>query len=151
MNTELAPIFKLRELCLAAVNPKFYAKHADLIHRASLAAQEYIFSGASREYTTGIGTNFHNLPGYVKIHQDYDLTDKINPNLIMDLAWSFRSDFVAGIIDFQGNIKNKALLRNSRMLGVYHNSDLSGTPNSIFTLFPEQVDRLIAKSSQKTK
>lgn len=151
MNAELTPIFKLRELCLAAVNPKFYEKHADLIHRASLAAQKYVLSGASREYMSHMANKFHDLPGYVKIHQDYDLTGKINPNLIMDLAWSFRSDCVSGIIDFQGNIKNKALLRDSRTLGVYHNSDLSGIPNSIFKLFPEQVDRLITQASQKTK
>ena len=91
MTTELAPIFKLRELCLATINPTFYKKNADVIHRASLAAQEYIFSGTSREYYAGLGNNFQNLPGYGAIYQKYDLNGNINPNLIMDLVWSFTS------------------------------------------------------------
>lgn len=151
MNTELAPIFKLRELCLAVVNPVFYAKNADLIHRASLAAQEYIFSGASREYSTSMGSNFHDLPGYTAIYQKYDLTGHVNPNLVMDLVWSFRSDIFSGVIDARGNITNFATLPSSRIMGVYHNSDISGRPSSVFTLYPERVNRLVAQANQNTK
>ena len=151
MNSELAPIFKLRELCLAEVNPVFYKRNADLIHRASLAAQDYVLSGASREYNAYVNDSFMSLPGYIAVHTKYNLVDKVNPNLVMDLTWSFKTDLLGGIIDPQGNIKNKATLYRSRMLGVYHNSDLSGTPNSIFQLYPERVERLIQQATQKTK
>ena len=139
MNTELAPIFKLRELCLAVLNPAFFAKHANLIHRSALGAQEYVFSGASREYMSYMGNKFQDLPGYKKIYQKYDLTDVVNANLVMDLAWSFRTDSINGIIDNRGNIKNTALLQQSRIMGVYHNTSLSGTPISVFKLYPELV------------
>lgn len=151
MNTELAPIFKLRELCLAAVNPVFYAKHADLIHRSSLAAQAYVFSGKHNEYNTYMANNFHELEGYKSVHIEYELVGQVNPNLVMDLVFSFKHDRIMGIIDVQGNIKNRATLRNSRILGTYHNSDLSGIPNSVFKLFPERIDKLIIKAEQHTK
>ena len=151
MNTQLAPIFKLRELCLALVNPKFYAKNADLIHRASLAAQEYISSGASREYHAYMGPNFKTLPGYVALHEKYELTNQVNPSLVMDLMWSFKSDAVDGIIDARGNIKNIAKLRISRVMGTYHNTDLSGTPINAFKLYPEQIERLLAQANENTK
>ena len=151
MNTELAPIFKLRELCLAVVNPKFYAKNADLIHRASLAAQDYIFSGASREYQTYMYRNFQSLPGYIAVNQKYDLTGKVNPNLVMDLTWGFKTDAINGIIDGRGNIKNRATVFKSRVMGTYHNTDLSGTPSSVFKLYPEKVEKLLDAAQQKTK
>ncbi len=151
MNTELAPIFKLRELCLAVVNPAFFAKHANLIHRSALAAQDYIFSGASREYMSYMGTNFHDLPEYNKIHTKYDLDDRVNHSLVMDLAWSFRTDNINGIIDTRGNIKNTALLQQSRIMGVYHNSAISGTPINAFKLYPERTLELLQKAQQKIK
>ena len=151
INTELMPVLKLRELCLATVNPQFYAKHSDLIHRASLAAQDYIVSGASREYQSYMGNKFHELDGYVAVHQKYDLTEKVNPNLVMDLVWSFKSDCINGIIDAHGNIKNVARLCQSRIMGVYHNSELSGIPNSVFKLYPERFDKLIAQAQSKIK
>lgn len=151
MTTELAPIFKLRELCLAVINPKFYAENADLIHRASLAAQEYVFSGASREYHAYMGNKFHDLPGYVKIHEKYDIADKVNPNLVMDLAWGFKSDCLSGIIDVHGNIKNRATLNNSRIMGVYHNTTISGTPINAFKLYPERIEKLLFQAQQQTK
>lgn len=151
MTTELAPIFKLRELCLAMVNPAFYNKNADIIHRASLAAQDYLFSGTSNEYKSYMGTNFHDLPGYQEIYTKYGLTDKVNPNLVMDLAWSFKYDKFNGIIDMQGNIKNPATLYNSRIMGVYHHSTLSGIPINAFKLYPERIDKLLTLAQQKTK
>lgn len=151
MTTELAPIFKLRELCLATVNPAFYDKNADVIRRASLAAQEYLFSGTSNEYKSYMGTNFHDLPGYRAIYTKYDLTDVTNKNLIMDLAWSFKSDKINGIIDTQDNIKNPVTLYLSRIMGVYHNSSISGIPINAFKLYPERIDKLLMLAQQKTK
>ena len=150
-NQQLAPIFQLRELCLALLNPVFFARHANLIHRAALAAQEYVFSGASREYASCMGNKFQDLPKYKEIHTKYDLNDMVNPNLVMDLAWSFRCDNFAGIIDSRGNIKNRALLPKSRIMGVYHNSDISGTPRNAFTIYPDQAERIVAQIQQKTK
>ncbi len=151
MNTELVPIFKLRQLCLALVNPAFYAKNADLIYRASLAAQDYIFSGASREYQTYLKDNFQTLPGYVAVHQKYNLTGLVNPNLVMDLMWGFKTDNINGIIDMRGNIKNTAILPKSRIMGTYHNSDLSGIPINAFKLYPEQIEKLLITAQQHTK
>ncbi len=151
MTTELAPIFKLRELCLALVNPKFYAKNADLIHRSSLAAQDYIFSGAAREYQSYMKSSFHALPGYVAVHHKYNLKDNVNPNLVMDLTWSFKNDCINGIIDVHGNIKNYATLYNSRFMRIYHNTDLSGIPINAFRLYPEQIERLLKQAEQKTR
>lgn len=151
MITELAPIFKLRELCLALINPNFYEKNADLIHRASLAAQEYAFSGASREYHAYMGNQFQDLPEYVKVHKKYEILDKVNPNLIMDLAWGFKSDCLSGIIDVRGNIKNYATLYKSRIMGAYHNTPISGIPINAFKLYPEMTEKLLTQAQQKTK
>lgn len=151
MKIKLAPIFQLRELCLALLNPIFFAKHANLIHRAALAAQEYIFSGASREYMSYMGKQFHDLPEYRKIYDKYELNGIVNPNLVMDLAWSFRSDKLNGIIDKDGNITNLATLSKSRIMGVYHNSDISGTPINAFKLYPERATELLSAIQQKTK
>ena len=162
MQTQLLPIFQLRELCLAAINPTFYKQNAELIRRSALAAQDYILNGIyHREYHTHIGRNFKHLPGYKEVHKKYDIPydpyntagnpTAINPGLVMDLAWSFNSDTINGIISPQGDIKNPARLRDSEIMAVYHCSPVSGTPASAFTLLvPSQMDKLIA-SAQKTK
>ena len=157
MQKQLLPIFQLRELCLAAINPTFYQQNATMIHNSSLAAQDYLLSGTyKREYQSHMGRNFKHLPGYRKIHEKYSIpynphaTDPdnkfINPGLVMDLAWSFNTDVVNGIIDTNGNIRNRATLPHSQVLGAYHCSATSGTPSSAFRLLlPSQMDAIFAQ------
>ncbi len=157
MQTQLLPIFQLRELCLAAINPVFYQQNATMIRNSSLAAQDYLLSGTyKREYHSHLGRNFKHLPGYRKIHEKYSIPynpyatshddESINPGLVMDLAWSFNTDIVNGIIDANGNIRNRATLPNSQVLGAYHCSAMSGTPSSAFRLLlPSQMDAIFAQ------
>ena len=151
MTTELVPIFKLRELCLAIVNPMFYKKNADVIRRASLAAQEYLFSGACNEYKSYMAHNFHDLPGYRAIYEKYNLSGLVNDGLIMDLTWAFRSDVIHGIIDYKGNIKNNAKLYRSRTMEIYHSTTLSGIPINAFKLYPERINKLLVQAQQKVQ
>ena len=49
MEQNLLPIYKLRMMFLEKINPTFFIKNADLIRRTSLAAQDYLLSGAISE------------------------------------------------------------------------------------------------------
>lgn len=158
MQTELVPIFKLRETLLQMINPDFFASESALIHRSSLAAQDYVLSGAFAEYKPYMGRTFRHLAGYVAVHQKYFLPynpyvtnerTRLHPGLVMDLAWSFNTDRTNGIIDANGNIRDSARLPESQVLAVYHNSARSGTPlHALNNLMPSTLAKI---NEQKTK
>lgn len=135
----LVTIFQLRALLLREMNPRFYAQNADIILRSSMAAQDYVISGTyGKEYTAPVGRQaFRSLPGYIKVHNKYDLPYNSNasvreatvlhPGLVMDLAWAFTQDLNTHIIDAQGDV-NIGRLEHSEVLSVYHNTPASGIP-----------------------
>ena len=136
---ELSTIFHIRALLLREMNPRFYTQNADIIFRSSLAAQDYVMSGTyAKEHTAPAGRQvFKTLPGYIAIHQKYNLpynpsasvreSTVLHPGLVMDLAWAFTQDLKTNIIDAQGDV-NVARLAQSEVLAVYHNTPASGVP-----------------------
>ncbi len=149
MQTELIPIFKLRDMCLARLNQRYYTKHADLIHRSALAAQDYVLSGTyASEYKSYMGRTFKQLPGYIAVHQKYNLpydakastlsAQILHPGLVMDLAWAFATDITNGIVDKYGNIIAPNYLASSEVLAVYHNTSAYGVPVNALQLLNYQ-------------
>ena len=161
METKLAPIFKLRTICLQKISPNYYKSHEALIKRTSLAAQDYVLSGKIYEYKPYMERNFKDLPEYIKIHEKYPLPftpDKIvlpvngvNPGLVMDLSWSFEQDKLHSIIDSMGNIINPKKIYYSEVLKVYHNSSASGIPADAIQTVPKNIVMQIIKSAQKVR
>ena len=161
METKLAPIFKLRTICLQKISPNYYKSHEELIKRTSLAAQDYVLSGKIHEYKPSMERNFKDLPEYIKIHKKYSLPftpDKIvlpvngvNPGLVMDLSWSFEQDKLHSIIDSAGNIINPEKIYYSEVLKVYHNSSASGIPADAIQTVPKNIVMQIIKSAQKVR
>lgn len=158
MKQKLLPIYDLRMQLLQKLNPKFYAENADTIRRSSLAAQDYFLSGTYREYDDRMGTLFKKLPGYISVHKKYklpynpSLTTTVNPALVMDLAWSLRTDMINGVVDANGNIKSISLLPQSRVLHVYHNTKNNGMPiNALFSLNSLQLEQMLIASQKRTR
>ena len=158
MQTELRPIFQLREELLQKINPDFFASEHNLIRRSALAAQDYVLSGAYSEYKPYMGRTFKHLAGYVAVHKKYhlpynpylpdDCHARLHPGLVMDLAWSFNTDKINGIIDANGNIRNADQLSKSQVLAVYHNSERYGIPVlALNELMPSTLTRIM---QQKT-
>lgn len=161
METKLAPIFKLRIICLKQTNPQYYETHKKQIRNSSLAAQDYVLSGKIYEYRPYMEKNFKELPEYIKIHKKYSLPFKpdeiiltnndVNSGLVMDLSWSFEKDRTHLIIDEKGNIINPEKIYDSEVLKVYHNSNASGIPaDALKEISPTAIIKII-KTAQKTK
>lgn len=163
MKEKLLPIYALRMLLLEKLNPHFFKENAAFILRTSLAAQDYVLSGNYYEYDKDrMGHLFRTLPGYIHVHQKYKIPYnpkaslltpyEVNPGLVMDLAWSLKTDILNGIVDQKGNIKDTKSLIGSEVLHVYHNSQLSGIPvNALGFLPTSQIQRMIALAGQRTK
>ena len=66
MQTKLIPIFQIRELCLQKLNPILFQKEYKIIHNSALAAQDYILSGAFKEYNPRMGLSFLDISRYIK-------------------------------------------------------------------------------------
>lgn len=133
-----------------------------MIRRTSLAAQDYVLSGTCEEYDPRLGHMFKSMPGYINVHKKYHLpynpnaispaTATLNPGLVMDLAWSLRTDMINHVIDANGGILNPRRLAASHVLRVYHNTRSSGTPaNALYLLKPSQLKQMVANAYQKTK
>lgn len=162
METKIVPIFQLRILCLQTINPVYYTNNKDMIIRATLAAQDYIFSGKFNEYNRTMGKNFENLPGYRAVHKKYQLrytyhnstTSRsvgVNPGLVMDLAYSFHLDSYRSIINKRGEIINSKKLYLSEVLNVYNNDANSGIPMDALKKISEEQFAKILYATQKTK
>ncbi len=159
MNTILVPIYELRVKLLEKINPHFFKNNYDLILRTSLAAQDYVLSGNYHEYDPRMGHAYKTLPGYIKVHQKYKIPynpelpqNCVNSGLVMDLAWAFRIDLINGVIDEKGNIRNTNALPTSEVLQVYHNSHLSGTPSTAFSIYPpSQIQYILNNVCRRTR
>ncbi len=164
MENKLLPIYALRMLLLQRVNPKFFAENADMIKRTSLAAQDYYLSGAYTEYHEYMGRAFKSLPNYVNIHKKYNLpynpaeyfvpANGLNTGLVMDLAWSLRTDIINGVVSPNGDIDDIRKMPLSEVLHVYHNTSASGTPiNALYKITRFQAEQLLntIHQNQKTK
>lgn len=161
MQKTLVPIFQLRELCLQKLNSTLFNKEFEIIHNSALAAQDYILSGRfTTEYNPRMGMAFKRLPGYIAVHQKYNLpynpdtttpnTTRLNPGLVMDLAHAYHDDIINGIIDRQGNIRNISRLPQSEVMAVYHNSAIYGTPANAFQLMTStQFQKMLTQSVQQ--
>lgn len=163
MKTNIAPIFVLREICLQQISPNYYKSHQDVIRRASLAAQEYVTSGKIKEYNYSLGKNFRQLPGYLAVHEKFNLKYPMNDNdsipvqgvnagLVMDLSHSFLKDKSNAIIDEAGNIidPNKACF--SEVLKVYQNTSSAGIPaDALKIMSKNQFTQILDSLRQKTK
>lgn len=163
MQTKIAPIFLLREICLQQVSPNYYALHKDVIRRAALAAQEYVISGKIKEYNRSMGKDFNKLPGYVAVHKEFNLkypekdtdsipTQGINSGLVMDLSWSFIKDKNDKIIDGAGNIISPEKACYSEVLKVYQNSASTGIPtDALKKMSKNEFKQILDSLTQKTK
>lgn len=162
MNEKLVPILALRLILLEKLKPQFVKENYKMILGSSLAAQDYILSGHYHEYDQRMGKLFKKLPEYIKVHQKYKLpynptqinqkNQIINPGLVMDLAWSFRTDIINGLVDSAGNIQDVTKIPSSEVLKVYHNSSEYGVPSdALYVLPPSQLRQIINQVRQKTK
>ena len=113
MEQKLLPIYTLRIMFLEKLNPIFFSKNAELIYRTSMAAQDYFLSGAYKEYNNNMGHLFKTLPGYIAIHNKYNLPYDpysvkyaaiLNPGLVMDLTWSLKTDITNTVVNKNGSI-----------------------------------------------
>lgn len=159
MQTTLIPIFQIRELCLQKLNPILFQKEYKIIHNSALAAQDYILSGAFKEYNPRMGLSFKRLPGYIAVHKKYNLpyspdasireSIQLNPGLVMDLAYAFNQDITNGIIDAHGNIRKPEALGQSEVMSVYHNQATHGEPAIAFRLMtPSQITQMLRHTTQ---
>ena len=162
MEQNLLPIYKLRMMFLEKINPTFFIKNADLIRRTSLAAQDYLLSGAYDEYKFMMGRHFRNLPGYIAVHKKYNLpynpyvmtpeNTTLNPGLVMDLANSLNTDIINLVVNSKGEITDMRNLPKSEVLRVYHNSQNNGTPINVLQYVPMfQIERMMLASRQITR
>ena len=161
MEQKLLPIYELRAMFLEKVNPNFFAQNADLIRRTSLAAQDYYMSGAYKEYDIRSGHMFRIQPGYIAVHKKYNLpysttitpnTAILNPGLVMDLAWSLKTDIINNVVSSNGEIYDISKLPQSEVLQVYHNSRTYGVPiNALYLLRPSQIEKILANMRIKTR
>ena len=161
METKLVPIYALRMMFLEKINPLFFAQNADLIRRTSLAAQDYFMSGTYKEYDDRSGRMFRTQPGYIAIHQKYNLpysttinpsTAVLNPGLVMDLTWALKTDITNNIVHPNGDIDSINKLPESEVLQVYHNARQYGIPiNAMYMLMPSQIEKMMADARTKTR
>ena len=164
METKLMPIFALRAMLLQQAGPQCFARNHDLITRTSLAAQDYVRSGKFYEYDRRTGHAFKQLPGYIAVHKRYNIPynptssqlglSTVNPGLVMDLAWSLRTDIINGVVSPNGDIDDIRKMPLSEVLHVYHNTSASGTPiNALYKITRFQAEQLLntIHQNQKTK
>ena len=162
METKLMPIFALRAMLLQQASPQCFARNHDLITRTSLAAQDYLLSGAYDEYKFMMGRHFRNLPGYIAVHKKYNLpynpyvmtpeNTTLNPGLVMDLANSLNTDIINLVVNSKGEITDMRKLPESEVLRVYHNSQNNGTPINVLQFVPMfQIERMMLASRQITR
>ena len=161
MKQELLPIYALRMMFLEKINPQFFVQNADLIRRTSLAAQDYFMSGTYKEYDARSGRMFRTQPGYIAIHQKYNLpysttinpsTAVLNPGLVMDLTWALKTDITNNIVHPNGDIDSINKLPESEVLQVYHNARQYGIPiNAMYMLMPSQIEKMMADARTKTR
>ncbi len=161
MEQKLLPIYTLRIMFLEKLNPIFFSKNAELIYRTSMAAQDYFLSGAYKEYNNNMGHLFKTLPGYIAIHNKYNLPYDpysvkyaaiLNPGLVMDLTWSLKTDITNTVVNKNGSINATDKLPQSEILQVYHNSKENGIPiNAIHMLMPHQIEQLVRNAQIYSK